>query len=315
MKILIISACNKNLIDILESNGFECHLHPNISDIELTKQIYKFEGIISNNKIVFSKLIIDKSENLKFIGWIGAGLENIDTEYAEKKGIIYLDAPEGSSDAVGEHALAMLLNLFNNLCRANMQVKNGIWKSESNKGIEVGGKTIGIIGYGNTGRAFAKRLSGFNAKILSYDKYLKSYGDAYCQESSMEDIYKFSDILSLHIPLTKETYNLVDYQFLKKFKKNIYLINTSRGAIVKTDDLAKSIQASKVLGAALDVLEYEKTSFEKLHFSNMPESLQFLIDNDNVILSPHIAGWTKESDVKTASILAEKIVKAFKPVE
>jgi D-3-phosphoglycerate dehydrogenase / 2-oxoglutarate reductase len=208
--------------------------------------------------------------------------------------------------------MAMLLNLFNNLCRANMQVKNGIWKRESNQGIEVGGKTIGLIGYGNTGRAFAKKLSGFDANVLAYDRFNKAFEDDFCKGSQMDEIFQQSDILSLHIPLTKETYNLVDFQYLKKFRKNIYLINTSRGSLVNTDDLAKALQAGKVLGAALDVLEYEKTSFEKLHFSHMPESLQYLIDNDNVILSPHIAGWTKESDIKIAAILANKIVEKFK---
>jgi len=313
MKILIIDKCNRSLIDILESNGLECHYHPNITEIEIIKQTNNFQGIIASKKIVFSKQLIDTSDNLKFIGWIGTGLENIDTEYAENKGLSCLSAPEGNSDAVGEHALAMLLNLFNNLCRANMQVKNGIWKRESNQGIEVGGKTIGIIGYGNTGKAFAKRLSGFDARVLAYDKYKKGYKDEYCIETTMDEIFQQSDILSLHIPLTKETYNLVDFQYFKKFQKNIYLINTSRGSVVNTDDLSKSLQSGKVLGAALDVLEFEKTSFEKLHFSNMPESLEYLIDNDNVILSPHIAGWTKESDIKIATILANKIVGAFKP--
>jgi len=312
MKILITDNCNKNLIDILESNDFECHYNSELTDNELLRQVNKFDGIISGNRIAFSKALIDASEEIKFIGWIGSGLENIDTEYAENKGIVCLQAQEAYRDAVGEHAIAMLLNLFNNLCRANMQVKNGIWKRDSNKGLEIGGKTIGIVGYGNTGSAFAKKLSGFDVKVLAYDKYKKEFEDGFCVESAMEDIYQQCDILSLHLTLTKETYNFVDFQFLKKFTKEIYLINTSRGAIIKTDDLAKAIQSGKVLGAALDVLEYEKTSFENLHFGHMPESLQYLIDNDNVILSPHIAGCTKQSDIKLATILANKIIQKFK---
>jgi D-3-phosphoglycerate dehydrogenase / 2-oxoglutarate reductase len=312
MKLLIFDISNKSLIEILESNGFECHYFREINENDLLKKIPNFDGVVTNNKIIFSKPIIDKAENLKFIGWIGSGLENVDDEYAEKKGIACLNAPEGNRDAVGEHAIALILNLLNNLCRANMQVKNGIWKREANQGIEIGGKTIGIIGYGNTGSAFAKKLSGFDVTVLAFDKYKIGFQDSYCIESSMEDIFQQCDILSLHLPLTKETYNLVDFQYLRKFKKNIYIINTSRGSIIKTDDLSEAIHSGKVLGAALDVLEFEKTSFEKLHFGNMPESLQYLIDNDNVIISPHIAGLTKESEYKVAAILAEKIVKTFK---
>ena len=312
MKVLITNSCNKILMETLASNGFDCHFHPDIKENELILKVDNFEGIITSQKIVFSKYVVDRSLNVKFIGWIGSGLENIDTEYAESKGITCLNAPEGLSNAVGEHALAMLLNLFNNLCRANMQVKNGIWKRDLNRGIEIAGKTVCIIGYGNTGQAFAKKLSGFEAKVLAFDKYKSRYDDGFCQESTMDEIFQQCDILSLHIPLTKETYNLVDFQYLKKFKKNIYLINTSRGSVVKTDDISNAMQSGKILGAALDVLEFEKTSFENLHFGNMPESLQYLIDNDNVILSPHIAGSTVESEYKTAEILAEKIIKSFK---
>jgi D-3-phosphoglycerate dehydrogenase len=312
MKILILDIYDKTLVDILEMNGFKCHYGKNFNESELLEKIISFEGVITNNKLIFSKPVIDKGINLKFIGCIGIDLENVDNEYAADKGIKCLSAPEGYRNAVGEYAVAMILNLLNNLCRANMQVKNGIWKREANQGIEIFGKTIGIVGYGNTGSAFAKKISGFDVEVLAFDKYKKDYQDNFCIESSMDKIYQDCDILTLHLPLTKETYNLVDYQFIKRFKKNIYIINTSRGAIIKTEDLSKAINEGKVLGAALDVLEYERTSFEKLHFGTMPESLQYLVDNDNVILSPHIAGLTKESENKTATILAEKIVALFK---
>jgi D-3-phosphoglycerate dehydrogenase / 2-oxoglutarate reductase len=312
MKILIIDIYYKALVDILETNGFKCHYGKNFSENELLEKIVSFDGVITNNKLVFSKPVIDKAINLKFIGCMGIGLENIDNEYATNKGIKCLSASEGNRDAVGEYAIALILNLLNNLCRANMQVKNGIWKRESNQGVEIYGKTIGILGYGNTGSAFAKKLSGFDVKVLAFDKYKIDYQDNFCIESSMDEIYQNCDILSLHLPLTKETYNLVDYQYIKRFKKNIYIINTSRGSVIKTEDLSKAINDGKVLGAALDVLEYERTSFEKLHFGTMPESLQYLVDNDNVILSPHIAGLTKESEYKTATILAEKIIQIFK---
>ncbi len=311
MKVLFIDSANKALIEILEKHNFECHYEPEISEKEIFGKIEYYEGVITRNKIIFSKEIIDKSEKLKFIGCIGSSLENIETDYAKKKGILCLNATEGNSDSVGEHAIAMLLNLFNNLCRSNMQVKNGIWKREANRGIEIRGKTIGIIGYGNTGSAFAKKLSGFDVEVVSYDKYKKTYEDGYSRESSMEEIFKKTDILSLHLPLTDETHYMVNYHYLNKFSKSIYLINTSRGQIVNTKDLANSMIKGKVLGAALDVLEYEKSSFENLHFGNMPGSMQYLIDSDNVIFSPHIAGWTVESEYKLATFLANKIVQHF----
>jgi len=312
MKVLFIDSTNKALLEILRENKFECSYEPDISESEIVNKIHDYQGVITRSKITFNKELLDKAKQLKFIGRVGAGMENIDVEYAEQKGIRCFNAPEGNRDAVGEHAVAMLLNLFNNLCRSNMQVKNGIWKREANRGIEIGGRTVGIIGYGNTGSSFAKKLSGFGTKVLSYDKYKTNYQDQYTKETSLEEIFNEADILSLHVPLTEETLYMVDYKFIKNFRKKIYLLNTARGKVVKTDDLAKAIQKGYVLGAALDVLEYEKSSFEKLHFGVLPESLQYLIDSDSVIFSPHIAGWTKESDYKLAKFLADKIVKEFK---
>lgn len=311
MKVLFINSTNKALVDLLEKNNFECDYQPDILKSEIHNELGKYDGVITRSKITFDKELIDKASKLKFIGRVGAGMENIDVEYAESKGIACINAPEGNRDAVGEHAVAMLLNLFNNLTRANLQVKSGIWKREANRGIEIGGKTIGIIGYGNTGSAFARKISGFGATVLSYDKYKKEYEDKYTKEVNLEDIFEQSDILSLHVPLTEETRFMVNKDFIYNFKKNIYLINTARGKVVKTSDLTKAMKKGKVLGAALDVLEYEKKSFEKLHFGDMPESFQYLIESDNVILSPHIAGWTHESDYKLAEVLANKIIEKF----
>jgi len=311
MKVLFIDSTNDALVEILQRNKFECSYQPNITEAEIINVISNYDGVVTRSKITFNKELIDKADKLKFIGRVGAGMENIDVEYAESKGITCLNAPEGNREAVGEHAVAMLLNLFNNLCRSNLQVKNGIWKREANRGLEVGGKTIGIIGYGNTGSAFAQKVSGFGAKILSYDKYKTNYEDGITKETTLEELFNESDILSLHVPLTDETHYMVDYSFLSKFKKSIYIINTARGKVIKTDDLTKAMKNGLVLGAALDVLEYEKTSFEKLHFGNMPDSMEHLIDSDSVILSPHIAGWTKESDYKLAKVLAYKIVGTF----
>ncbi len=311
MKVLFIESTHELLLKMLEKAGFECHYKPDIQKDAIIKSIKDYEGVITRSKITFNKDLIDKSCKLKFIGRVGAGMENIDVEYAKSKGIVCLNAPEGNRDAVGEHAVGMLLALFNKICIANKEVKSGVWKREENRGLEIGGKTIGIIGYGNTGSSFARKISGFGAEILSYDKYKTEYSDNITKESSLNDIFEQADILSLHVPLTNETEYMVNTSFLNKFRKNIYLINTSRGKVVNTTDLANEIQNGKVLGAALDVLEYEKSSFETLQLNHTDKSLQILTESNNVILSPHVAGWTVESKYKLATVLANKIIKHF----
>jgi D-3-phosphoglycerate dehydrogenase len=235
-------------------------------------------------------------------------MENIDVTYAESKGIKCLHAPEGNRDAVAEHAVGMLLALFNNIPRADKEVREGKWIREGNRGIELMGKTVGIIGYGNMGSAFAERLKGFGVKVLVYDKYKKDFGNEFVRETSLEDIFDQADVLSLHTPLTPETTYLVDDAFLKKFRKNIYVINTARGKCLNTTDLVNNLDSGKVSGACLDVLEYEMVSFENLDVHALPEAFQRLIKSDKVILSSHIAGWTHESNEKIAEILAKKIV-------
>jgi D-3-phosphoglycerate dehydrogenase len=243
---------------------------------------------------------------------VGAGMENIDVAYAEKNGIACVNSPEGNRDAVAEHALGMLLALFNNLIKANTEVRNGKWLREENRGLELCGKTVGIIGYGNMGAAFAQRLQGFGVKVLAYDKYKTNFGNDFVKESSLQEIFEQADILSLHTPLTDETNYLINNAFIKQFKKNIYIINTARGKCLNTADLVANLESGKVLGACLDVLEYEAVSFEGIDAKEMPQPMQYLMKSDKVILTPHIAGWTKESNIKLAEFLAQKIISVLK---
>ena len=237
-------------------------------------------------------------------------MEGIDVSYAESHGIICLNSPEGNRDAVGEHTVGMLLSLMNHMNRADRQVRAGEWNREQNRGVEIRGKTVGIIGYGNMGSAFARRLSGFGCSVISYDKYKTGYSDGFTVESSLQDLFETADIVSMHVPLTEETRYMADTGFFRSFQKNIWFINTSRGMVVDTRDLAASLKSGKVKGAALDVLEYEDASFELLR-SGVPEELKYLMNAENVVLTPHIAGWTEESKFKLAKVLVDKIIKAF----
>lgn len=330
MKVLFLDTAHPFLKVHLEKNGFTCEEDFTSSKEEIEKKIFKYNGIILRSRINIDKFFIDRltadlipgpspageGETLRFVARIGAGMEHIDVVYAESKGVKCIASPEGNRNAVAEHALGMLLNLLNNISKANAEVKAGQWLREVNRGTELEGKTIAIYGYGNTGSAFAKILSGFDIKILSYDKY-KPVPPPWGARGA--DIFSQTDILSLHLPLTDETKYLVNDSFLSKFKKNIYLINTSRGPIVKTDDLVKNLKRGKVLGACLDVIEYEATSFEavKPETSNlkpgMADDWKYLKASSKVILTPHIAGWSFESTQKMANILAEKILTFVKP--
>ncbi len=308
MKILFIDSNHPTLHQTLEKAGYTCDLQYKWSLEDIISNIHLYDGIVIRSRVKIHKNIIDKAINLKFIARAGAGMENIDTAYAENKGIICLHAPEGNRDAVAEHALGMLLSLFNNLCKANKEVREAKWIREGNRGIELTGKTVGIIGYGNMGSAFAERLKGFGVNVLAYDKYKKGFGNDFIHEVSLDTIFAETDVLSLHTPLTEETYHLINRSFINKFRKNIYIINTARGKSLNTSDLVTHLQTGKVLGACLDVLEYEMTSFENLDTAALPEAFQYLIHSDRVMLSSHIAGWTHESNEKIARILAEKIL-------
>ncbi len=236
-------------------------------------------------------------------------MESIDTDYCKKKNIECLNSPEGNMDAVGEHAVGMLLNLLNNLNRADRQVKIGEWKREENRGVELNSLTVGIVGYGNMGSSFAKKLAGFDCQIIAYDKYKKGFGTDKIKECSIEYIFENADVISLHVPLTDETKYMVDAEFINSFAKKIILINTARGPVVKTLDLVAALETGKVCAAALDVIEYEEFSFEKTFDMTEKEEFKFLAKSDNVILSPHIAGWTIQSKEKLANVLVDKILK------
>ncbi len=308
MKILFIDSNHSLLHETLEKAGYLCDLQYHWTREEIISNIHLYDGIVIRSKIKITKDIIDKATQLKFIARAGAGMENIDVEYAESKGIKCLHAPEGNRDAVGEHAIGMLLSLFNNLCRANKQVREGKWIREGNRGIELMGKTVGIIGYGNMGSAFAERLKGFGVTILVYDKYKKNFGSDTIIESSLERLFDEADVISLHTPLTDETHYMINDAFINSFKKNIYIINTARGKCLNTADLVTNLKSGKVAGACLDVSEYEMVSFETLDVTALPEAFQYLIQSDKVMLSSHIAGWTHESNEKIAKVLADKIM-------
>ncbi len=235
-------------------------------------------------------------------------MENIDIDYAKSKNIFCFNSPEGNKDAVADHAVGMLLSLTKNINKANNEVNSGQWNRELNRGTEINGKTVGIIGYGNTGSTFAKRLQGFDCEILAYDKYKSNFGNQNVIESDLIDIFQHCDILSFHIPLTNETKYYLCESFISKFEKNFTLLNTSRGQIVKTSALVSALKTGKIKAAALDVLEYEAVSFENLYSEKLPSDFSYLIESNNVLLTPHIAGWTHESNIKLSEYLAKKII-------
>jgi D-3-phosphoglycerate dehydrogenase len=308
-KVLFIDTAHPILKSELEKDGFQCDEFPNYIRKDYKEIIHDYIGIIIRSKVKLDEDFLSEAASLRFIGRVGAGMENIDVDFAKRKRISCINAPEGNRDAVGEHAIGMLLSLMNNLLVADQHVRKGIWEREQNRGYELGGKTIGIIGYGNTGSAFAKKLCGFDAHVIAYDKYKSNYTDNYVKESDMAALFENCDILSLHVPLTEETYYLVDHQYLNRFKNPIYIINTSRGKVVNTNDLVANLENGKVLGACLDVLEYEGLSFEALDAVQIPDTFHKLIGMKNVVLSPHIAGWTHESNYKLAMTIVEKVRK------
>lgn len=279
-----------------------------------------YDGIVIRSRYSIDKEFIDAAPNLKFIARVGAGLESIDVEYAKEHNIELFSAPEGNRNAVAEHSLGMLLSLFNKLNKADREVRDGLWHREENRGLELDGKTVGIIGYGNMGKAFAKKLKGFEVEVLCYD-IKENVGDENAKQVTFDEFVKKVDVVSLHTPLTPETHQMVNKEFIGKFKKAFWFINTARGKSVVTEDLVEALKDGQILGAGLDVLEYEKDSFESL-FSNekkialsvenkIPRAMQELMFLQNVILSPHVAGWTVESHEKLASVIAEKIIGKF----
>lgn len=311
MKVAFIDIVHPALEEILTKNGFECVDCSKISPNDLQKTIHEYDGIVIRSRFRMDESFLKQATQLKFIARSGAGMENIDLDYCVSRGIKCYNSPEGNADAVGEHAIGMLLGLFNNLIRSDAEVRKGIWDREGNRGYELQGKTIGVIGYGNMGKSFAKKLAGFECTVLAHDKYKTNFSDQFVKEVELDEIYQQADIISLHLPLTNETKYYFNQDFIGKMKKPFYLINTARGKNANTKDLVNAMRSGKVLGACLDVLEYELSSFEKLEADKLPKPFQYLVKSDKVILSPHVAGWTFESYRKLSTFLAEKILKDF----
>ncbi|GER58442.1 2-hydroxyacid dehydrogenase [Patiriisocius marinus] len=310
MKILHLDQNHPLLLKQLAEAGFE-NAEDYTSSREAIEQVIEhYQGIVIRSRFNIDKAFMDKATNLKFIARVGAGLESIDEAYAAKKGISLISSPEGNRNAVGEHTLGMLLSLFNNLNKADRQVKAGNWLREDNRGIEVDGKTIGIIGYGNMGKAFAKKLRGFDCTVLCYD-IKENVGDENAEQVSLDQFKNDVDVVSLHTPWTPLTNKMIDTHFIDGFAKPFWLLNTARGKSVVTKDLVKALKSTKIVGAGLDVLEYEKLSFESLFSSEMPQEFKELLEMDNVILSPHVAGWTVESKQKLAQVIVDKIIAEF----
>ena len=312
MKILHIDKNHPLMLSQLSAQGFENEEDYTNTKEAIESKIADYDGIIIRSRFPIDKTFLDKATRLKFIGRVGAGLENIDGAYAESKGITLIAAPEGNRNAVGEHTLGMLLALLNKFKKANNEIKNGKWLREENRGWELDGKTIGIIGYGNMGKSFAKKLRGFDCNVICYD-ILPDKGDENAKQVTLVDFFRQADIVSLHTPQTPQTEKRINTAFINSFAKSFWCLNTARGKSVVTDDLVNALKNGKVLGAGLDVLEYEKASFEDF-FSDgqMPASFKYLLDADNVILTPHIAGWTLESKEKLAQIIVDKIISQFR---
>ncbi len=307
MKILIIDLPEPLLIVGLEELGHELTDGSIWSPDTILKEIGAYHGIILRSRISVDEKLLAAAVNLKFIAREGAGVEHIDMSAAERLRIPVLTANEGNRDAVAEHAIGMLLSLMNNINKADAEVRNGLWKREANRGIELHEKKVAIIGYGNMGTAMAEKLSGFGCSVYYYDKFPVKNTKSFAHKMTMEKIYDQADIVSLHLPLTMETTGLVNDEYLNKFTKNIILVNTSRGKIVNTDDLVKNMKSGKVIGACLDVLAYENQSFTALTIPENRESYDYLMGSNRVILTPHIAGWSHESKKKIAIVLLEKI--------
>jgi D-3-phosphoglycerate dehydrogenase len=301
--ILIVDDVHAIFMEQAEAKGYTCDYRPLIKLDEAMQIIGDYVGLVIRSKFRVDKAVLDAATNLQFIARAGAGMDNIDEDYAAQKGVTLINAPEGNSDAVGEHAIGLLLSLMNNLNRGDAEIRDGKWQREANRGYELKGKTVGIIGYGHMGSSFARKLSGFQVNVIAYDKYKTGFSDKYAREVSMEEIVKHSDVLSLHIPLTTETNGLVDDEYLFHFKKPIFFLNTSRGKTAKISAVLNAIREGKILGAGLDVLEVEK-------FPSLAEQPWFeeLRQSGKVLLSPHVAGWTFDSYRKISEVMAEKLV-------
>ena len=306
MKVIITDYVDYSLLDLLDKSNIEYLYLPKQTEQYILDRIPEFNGLIVRNRLAINPLFLDKCKNLKFIARYGSGMESIDIKSANSLGIQCFNSAEGNCNAVSEHALGMLLALFHRINKSMEELKGGVWDREGNKGNEITGKNIGIIGYGNTGKAFCEKLKGFNCNVYCYDKYKTKYGTSYIKERNMDSIFSNCDIISLHIPINNSTKNIINYDFIQKMKKPFYIINTSRGGIVNTRDLITGIKNKKILGACLDVIEYESTGFINTNFN---DDYNYLLNCKNIIMTPHIAGSSFESDLKISQTLVDKIMK------
>ena len=305
MKILLLDKNHPLITEQLSEKGFVLEEDFSSNYEQVLEKIHLYEGIIIRSRIPLDAHFLEKAKNLKFIARVGAGMENIDITKTQELGIKLINSPEGNKDAVAEHVIGTLLVLMNRLFISSNEVKNGIWLREENRGEEILGKTFGIIGYGNMGKAVAKRLSGFGCKTIFYD-IKPNLSDEFATQVSLQELQENADILSLHTPLTEDTLYMIDEEFISKMKKNFYFINTARGKNLKTSALVNALKSGKIKGACLDVLEYEKTSFENLETKN--KDLEYLLNSEKAIITPHIAGWTHESKIKLAQVIVDKIL-------
>ncbi|SUX47566.1 2-hydroxyacid dehydrogenase [Chryseobacterium indoltheticum] len=315
MKILLLDKNHPLITEQLLAKNFILEEDFTSSYDEVCDKIQNYDGVIIRSRIPLDQNFLEKATHLKFIARVGAGMENIDIPVAEKLGIQLINSPEGNRDSVAEHVVGMLLILMNRLFIASNEVKKGIWLREENRGDELLGKTVGLIGYGNMGKATAKRLSGFGCKVIFHD-ILPDLSDEFATQVSLEELKQKAEVLSLHIPMTNETHYLIDSTFINEMKNEFYFVNTARGKNVETKYLVEALKSGKVKGACLDVLEYEKASFEKLDTSTSlstreNEDLQYLLDSEKVIVTPHIAGWTHQSKEKLAQVIVDKIIASF----
>lgn len=307
-KVIFIDSVHPILFERLEKIGYECHWKQELNRAEILNILPQYEGAVIRSKFKFDAAVFEQAHCLKWIARSGAGMENIDALVAAQKNVQLFNSPEGNRDAVAEHCLTMILGLFNHLKRSDLEVRSAAWNREKNRGIELKGKTVGILGYGFMGQAFAERLKGFGVTTIAYDKYKKGFSSEIVEEVSIKQLQEQTDILSIHLPLTEETKFMVDAEFIQQFEKDFYLINTARGKNVATIDLVQAIRSGKIKGACLDVLEYEEISFEALNQKVLPEAFQYLAQSEKVILTPHVAGWTEESYFKLSNVLADKII-------